>query len=922
MKSSQRRVVPLNVSHVLFDLPRPVDGRALPFFGTLLTWPCVFWHFSCTPTFRSVSCAVRASGPEARRLPLPHAARCLRSEADHQRAGVVARLALFHDATPVFPCPPPRHNHIGNRPRAPWRPRAVCTCPSHAAILHPSTSDRITMAPPPVTTRPPVKCYYCCSTFGTTANVARHVQTMHKHESQLVGAGPVGSSAQLVFGSFSAGTSPAPPLLEPDVGAALPAAAEVAHALEDNGAERGFPPALARDSEDERDFADLGSTDAAGARCTTAAETLVVPRARPDDPDVERAVDNDEDVPLFGSDMEEDWAAPLLFRDSDGDHDVPPLLSGSSDDDYIPPLGPDSEDDDNTPPLMSDENEQESIPPLISGSDGEYVGLMGVLGNALHDNGNGANRSSASVSEGSVGAAEYADFGDVDGMLSAGGDNGTSSLAAAQMPRHVFVSSTASRYRAYFERFPETSLSTPVVDRLWADRPTRFNSPALRGALLFALTAGASGMTERDQVRYARSLRAVEAKATRGTERRGPVTSTFGSAHSFLTATRHEMNRVLAVRNWMQVPVTVGGRTFQYYYRDVLQAGLDAMAAAKKISFRPNEVAAPSSGPEDQPVEDPDIAALLHRVDLDGDDVGRVRRGTLDSDLYLLDDRKVREVHGATARVLGVHLHADEAMVSWSGANYMFPVRAKFVNIVDGGGRWETVGYVEHVSKPTEKTAAARLAVSDTRNELFHRCISVSLRRLVYASESGVSVTVAGRGVVLVVPRVVGLVVDQVEERSFLGLMGNQCNYFCSPCMESKRASGSLLGIAAVEREVTATLDAQLAAAVVRANDPRPSLHRELGRQHSALAFAPALGAMHGLSTGCHNLYRIVTFDVLHVWKLGILRDLAQRLPGALSVLCASDDARLGSVASTLDAINLRMNHLGRNCKATPSPPG
>jgi len=739
---------------------------------------------------------------------------------------------------------------------------------------------------------------------------------MHKQESQLVGAGPVGSTAELVFGSFGAGMSSAPPLLDPDVVAAAPAptvaattSGYLALAHPEDDAERALPPARVSDSENEGDLAHVGSTGVSGTQGTAGDNRAVPP--------LESAVVVDGYVPLSDGDMQDDWAAPPR-----GVGNVPPFLSDSGDYDYIPPLVSDSDDDDSIPSLMSDDDADEHAPPLMSGSDEEYVGLMGVLGNALHDYGDGDSRSSVSLTDGSGGAAEYAAFDDVDNVLHAGSDNPIASPMAAQMSRHVFVSSTASRYRAYYETFPETSLSTPVVDSLWAARPTRFNSPALRGALLFALTAGASGMTERDQVRYARSLRAVEAEATRGSDRRGPVTSTFSSCHSFLTATRHEMNRVLAVRKWMQVPVAVGGRTFQFYYRDVLQAGLDAMASSDKISFGPNQPGTPSAALEDQAGEEPDVAALLGRVDLDGDDVGRVRRGTLDSDLYLLDDRQVREVHGAAARVLGVHLHADEAMVSWSGANYMFPVRAKFVNILDGGGRWETVGYIEHVPKPMEKTTAARLAVSDARNELFHRCIAVSLRGLVNASESGVSVPVVGHGVILVVPRVVGLVVDQVEERSFLGLMGNQCNYFCSPCMESKQASGALLGIPAVERDVIATLDAQLAAAVVRADDPRPSLRRELGRQHSALAFAPALGAMHGLSTGAHNLYRIVTFDVLHVWKLGILRDLAQRLPGALSVLCAADGARLGSVASTLDAINLRMNHLGRNCKAMPSPPG
>jgi len=699
------------------------------------------------------------------------------------------------------------------------------------------------MAPPPVAMRLPVKCSYCSSTFGTTANVARHVQVAHKFSSQLVGAGPVGGTAELFFGSFgSRGAGPIP-LLEADP-EPVPLAAP-AEATE-------VPTATA-----------AASHIAAG-----------------------------------------NFGAP------------PPLVSDSEDDG-------DSEKDGDIPPLVSFSDDGEDIPPQLSESEPAYDVAEGLLDDIDESDIEAAAGASTSGMEDWGTAAEYAAFNDVDDVLNAVEDAPPAQAAEAAMTQLVLISSTASRIRAYYERFPETSLSTPVVDHVWTNRPTRFDSPALRGALLFALTAGGSGMTERDQVRYARSLRAVEEEATRGTGRRGPVTSTFGSAHSFLTATRQEMNRVLADRKWMQVPVTVGGRTFQYYYRDVLQAGVDALAAAETVSFGPNDAASRASRASAQAPSERDVEALMQAVDLDGDDAGRVRRGSLDSDLFLLDERNVRKVHGADALVLGVHLHADEALVSWSGANYMFPVRAKFVNILDRGGHWETVGYIQHVPKPTEKTAAARLSTSDTRNELFQRCLAVSLRSLIHASERGVSVPVKGRGVILVFPRVLGLVVDQVEERNFLALMGNQCNYFCSPCMEDKRASGALLGIQAVERDVISTLDAQLAAAIVRAEDPRPSRRRELGRQFSALAFAPALGAMHGLSTGSHNLYRIVSFDVLHVWKLGILRDLAQRLPAALAALCAGrTGARLGSVASTLDAINLRMYHLGRNCKAAPAPPG
>jgi len=141
--------------------------------------------------------------------------------------------------------------------------------------------------------------------------------------------------------------------------------------------------------------------------------------------------------------------------------------------------------------------------------------------------------------------------------------------------------------------------------------------------------------------------------------------------------------------------------------------------------------------------------------------------------------------------------------------------------------------------------------------------------------------------------------------------------------MNDRRVRNALHGIRSVDRDAIAMLDVHLAAAVVRATDPRPSRRRVLGEDYSALAFAPPLDAIHGLGTGALNLYPIASFDVLHVWKLGILRMLAQRLPAVLRDLCRGrGGARYGSVASTMDAINLRGMHLGRNCQASPAPPG
>lgn len=695
------------------------------------------------------------------------------------------------------------------------------------------------MAPPAGSSRPVVKCDFCDVTFGSAANVGRHVQTSHRNESRLVGLST--QAARIVFGTFGAAGTDHPNLLEP-----VPA-----------------PVALLTGAQSPRFSID--------ERLERAAHMTAV------------ELENDDAL---------NQPPPLVGETNDGLDEIDDMRAENEVDEVAALYQP--------PALMDDTDD----------------GLDDHLGADNSDAGTADSKEDASVSDesgwsatdsdgGVVEAAAYGAYEDVGTFLSIG----ISAMAVAEeeapMVQHVFLSSTAARIRAYYEAMPEASMAVPIVNSVWASRPTRFNSPALRGALRFALSAGGSGLSERDQTLYLETLLLAESEATHGTAAVGPLSAAFPTPRSFLSSVRHETNRVLAVRRWQQVPISVGTHTCTYYFRDILKAGLDAMAAASSVSFGD-----PSS---------------LAAVDLEAgdDDASRVRHGTIDSDLYLGEMRDVRRIHGADAKVMGAQLHADEALVSWSGACYMFPVRANYVNVLDHGGAWTTVGYIEHIPKAVEKTAAARLATSDARNDLFHRCIAISMRSFARASETGVSAPLGGHGIVRLVPRVLGLVVDQLEERNFYALMGNRCRFFCSPCMEDRRVSGALHGIRAVDRDVIATLDAQLTAAVVRATDPRPSQRRALGEEHSALAFAPPLGAIHGLGTGATNLYRVVSFDLLHVWKLGILRMLAQRLPAVLQALCRGrGGARYGSVASTLDAINLRGLHLGRNCQASPAPPG
>ena len=140
------------------------------------------------------------------------------------------------------------------------------------------------------------------------------------------------------------------------------------------------------------------------------------------------------------------------------------------------------------------------------------------------------------------------------------------------------------------------------------------------------------------------------------------------------------------------------------------------------------------------------------------------------------------------------------------------------------------------------------------RKDLLPGCLAVSLRELTRASESGVIAPVSGRGDTLLMPRIFGIVVDQLEERAIYSLMGNRCRFFCSPCMEDKGDVPSASSTRAVDRVVVQTLDAHLEAAIVRRHSTRPARRHALGKEHGALAFAPALGGVHGLSTGSRFL--------------------------------------------------------------------
>lgn len=266
----------------------------------------------------------------------------------------------------------------------------------------------------------------------------------------------------------------------------------------------------------------------------------------------------------------------------------------------------------------------------------------------------------------------------------------------------------------------------------------------------------------------------------------------------------------------------------------------------------------------------------------------------------------------------------DVAVIAWNGAGYVYPIRVFVVNLRGGSSSWETIGFIPHIPKAAGngKNARWRQAVSDSRNDLLQRCLALVLRRFIHANEHGLREMLPRHGSVLLVPRVVGLVVDQVQERETLGLIGHQITVNCSHCLVRRDESCSFGGLESPRRPVISTLEAQLTATQSRAAGGRPRVRAGLASSMSALPFVPTLGAVHGLGTGAARLYDIVSFDTLHVWKLGLLRTLAQGLPSMFEAVCDGKPAIAGSVQNTLNAVNVRSFGLGRLCRASPTTPG
>jgi len=229
--------------------------------------------------------------------------------------------------------------------------------------------------------------------------------------------------------------------------------------------------------------------------------------------------------------------------------------------------------DDDTPDLMSDTETGDDDEACGFHSDDDVEGFFQARGRARL-RARGSARLHAAVH-----AARY--------LQAARRDDGMERgvIGGSARRRPVFWTSTAARICAYYESMPEASKSVQWVDWDVANRSSRFASPALRGALRFSLTAGGGGLSEGDIVRLADVFVHAERAATAGTTAVGAFCAVFETPNYFLTAAREKQARVLARLRSMELPIEIGDKVYTYYYRDVLTAGLDALARAAAVDF-------------------------------------------------------------------------------------------------------------------------------------------------------------------------------------------------------------------------------------------------------------------------------------------------------------------------------------------------
>lgn len=197
-----------------------------------------------------------------------------------------------------------------------------------------------------------------------------------------------------------------------------------------------------------------------------------------------------------------------------------------------------------------------------------------------------------------------------------------------------------------------------------------------------------------------------------------------------------------------------------------------------------------------------------------------------------------------------------------SVAHKLYPVRVKLVNDVTGHSQWHTVAYIPVVRTEQESAAGERGRLR--RCGMLQRVLYVAFRSAIVASHAGVRLRVGDRDVVCFL-RLLLYICDQPEERAVLGFKGGKCSFPCSACMVHVSAMVDARALQANDREVIATLERQHQGFRLRRDRSQRALRLALEAVDSSTSVMPALASMAGLSTPPYLLFKMISFDILHV---------------------------------------------------------
>eukprot|EP00168_Porphyra_purpurea_P006996 TRINITY_DN1859_c0_g1_i2.p1 TRINITY_DN1859_c0_g1~~TRINITY_DN1859_c0_g1_i2.p1 ORF type:complete len:629 (-),score=101.22 TRINITY_DN1859_c0_g1_i2:903-2789(-) len=340
-----------------------------------------------------------------------------------------------------------------------------------------------------------------------------------------------------------------------------------------------------------------------------------------------------------------------------------------------------------------------------------------------------------------------------------------------------------------------------------------------------------------------------------------------------------------------EVLASPGGVTHVTYFRSAFNTALDALRDARVVQLR-----------------------------RDDGEVGDRRQAPMDSEVFRAHQDAIDATTVKKAFVLGLYVHSDASLMSWSGAHYRYPIRIRVVNDVPGEVRWFTIAYVPIVR--TLKEPGAKQQATGRRWGVLQRTLYLAFREAIAESHGGHQLDECIGAYSLAFLRVLLYACDTPEEWAVLCIKAGDFGKSCSTCERQDEDACSEKGVTAAPRDVVETLTRYLEAVMLGRTTRTRKRRVILETKSSINAFVPALASLGGLDTVPHHLYKMIAIDPLHVLDLGISRMMCHRLIFLFSHVCKEFFPEYKDESATARAGNVRTEFLGRRSLAPFISPG